>query len=54
MRNIALRIGYETRGARANRGLRSKRQTFPAFFALSNCAAKNNYPGINALPRQTA
>jgi hypothetical protein len=54
MRNIAEKMLDNTHFPRASRGFRGKITNFVSFFALSNCAAKNNRLFIRSLQGQTA
>jgi hypothetical protein len=42
VRNIASKIGDDTRSTLANRSFHSKQQSFSSLFPLSNFAGKNN------------
>ena len=54
MRNIAEKMLDNTRFLRASHGFHGKITNFVSFFALSNCAAKNNRLFIKNLQGQTA
>ena len=54
MRDIAEKMLDNTRFLRASCGFRGKTTNLVSFFALSNCAAKNNQLFIRNLQGQTA